>query len=504
LGRFICPLVDLEIELITTQTMKIFYQKVSMESWHEVDGFRRFASLPFIQAADCQRYPSTGAPVLETLQQLPNTSESLTPMPKSTDLLGTIRTEQQELHPGRPLGGVECQDDSAFCDVMHLRGGMRIFVNTAEGRQLEMEVEPTDRIEDVRAKIDGKTGSDPGNQRLLFRGTSLEDGNTLQDYSIQEDSTLQIRLIICGGGGNAEPTHSVGAWFRDLYIRSGTLPMIALRSRYNRSTNVSCCHDQRLTAEERDTGSCYAHAASSAYLNTIARIFGSPDPPSFADVFRVADYSRGAGGQPAESIQRLESHFGRGILCDQMPNMQVPQIRDIIVLSVIVSFTTSEAGWTAIDAGSLLEKPPGSPNGWHATLVEGYDFRGSYVICKNSWGDRTATPRFKLRFEALHNFYCTRVFFTLESIRGKTTQQFNARMDRFTGRLNGTNISCAWMNELTATYCSEYICARVCRQEDDSLNYLGCEVHEWIAIMQRDGLGLKKPKSCCGNVCNIC
>jgi hypothetical protein len=139
-----------------------------------------------------------------------------------------------------------------------------------------------------------------------------------------------------------------------------------------------------MTTEGRAKRSCYAHAASSAYPNTIARIFGYPDPPSFTDVFRITDYSRGACGQPAKFIQRLESHYGRGVLCGKLPLMQLLRIRDIIVISAIVSFTTSKAGWRAIAVGSLLEKLSGDPDRWYATSIEGYDLHGGSEICKNS------------------------------------------------------------------------------------------------------------------------
>ena len=68
----------------------------------------------------------------------------------------------------------------------------QVFYNNLDGKTTALNVKASDTIDKVRAKISGMEDLPESEIRLIFRGGQLQDGRTLKDYNMKQDSTVRV------------------------------------------------------------------------------------------------------------------------------------------------------------------------------------------------------------------------------------------------------------------------------------------------------------------------
>ncbi|XP_014241971.1 NEDD8-like [Cimex lectularius] len=76
---------------------------------------------------------------------------------------------------------------------------MLIKVMTLTGKVLELQVEPSDKVIEIKTQIEEKEGIPPEQQRLIFSGKQMNDQQTAEDYKLHGGAIVHMVLALRGG-----------------------------------------------------------------------------------------------------------------------------------------------------------------------------------------------------------------------------------------------------------------------------------------------------------------
>ncbi|KDR84408.1 hypothetical protein GALMADRAFT_237260 [Galerina marginata CBS 339.88] len=76
---------------------------------------------------------------------------------------------------------------------------MLIKVKTLTGKEIELDIDPEDKITRIKEKVEEQSGVPPPQQRLIFGGRQMNDDKTAKEFNINAGAVLHLVLALRGG-----------------------------------------------------------------------------------------------------------------------------------------------------------------------------------------------------------------------------------------------------------------------------------------------------------------
>ncbi|KAK1401940.1 Ubiquitin [Heracleum sosnowskyi] len=149
----------------------------------------------FVKSVRTKLFTVVGCDTLDILKAKIQEREGISPHRQRLTYRGQV------LDGNRTMADYDIQENATLFLHVSISGGMRICVKDLTGKTITLDVGTSDTIGVVKARIQGREGTPPQLQKLIFAGKVLEDDRTLDDYNIKGDSTLFLisRLLGCWG-----------------------------------------------------------------------------------------------------------------------------------------------------------------------------------------------------------------------------------------------------------------------------------------------------------------
>ena len=105
---------------------------------------------------------------------------------------------------GAPSGRTDAREEGALGSEAQASVGGQILLRTPAGVTCILEIGVAETVEDVKAKIQRRTGFPPDMQRLICAGRQVGEEGTLWSHGVRNGSTIQLALRYRGGSFRGE------------------------------------------------------------------------------------------------------------------------------------------------------------------------------------------------------------------------------------------------------------------------------------------------------------